>query len=78
MVLDVTGLTTEEALAVRRFLERRFEIEPAVRARIAQKLVLRLRPKLGAVPPGLEGERLLEAIAAARDGHAGFADRLGM
>lgn len=67
VVLDTSALSAEEIAAVRAYLARRFEIDPASRARIAETLVARLRPKIGGVPAELPGERLLEAIAARGD-----------
>lgn len=66
--LDVSAITSEEAAAVVRYLERRYDIEPDVRRRLVETLVGRLRPKVAGLPPDLGGERLLEAIAAAKEG----------
>lgn len=69
VTLDTSGLAAEEVAAVRRYLERRYDIDAAARTRIASSLLARLRPKIGGVPEGLSGERLLEAIAASRANH---------
>lgn len=66
LTLDTSALSADEVATVRGYLERRFEIEPSARARIAETLVARLRPKVGGAPDDLPGERLLEAIVAAR------------
>jgi uncharacterized RDD family membrane protein YckC len=68
VTLDLSAITPEEEAAVRRYLERRFEIDGNARARIAQTLVDRLRPKVAGVPADMAGERFLEAIVAARTG----------
>ena len=78
VTLDTSALSVEELAAVRRYLDRRYEIDAAARTRIAGALLARLRPKVAGVPDGLSGERLLEAIAASRAqdaGGAGGADR---
>ena len=71
MTLDTSALSVEELSAVRRYLDRRYEIDSDARTRIAGSLLARLRPKIAGAPDGLAGERLLEAIAASRSGAAG-------
>ena len=73
VTLDTSTLSVEELAAVRRYLDRRYEIDAAARARIAGSLLARLRPKVAGVPDGLSGERLLEAIVASRARDAGGA-----
>jgi uncharacterized RDD family membrane protein YckC len=63
---DVSGITQEELAAVRQYLERRFALEPQARHRLAWQLAEGLRPKLAGVPRELQGEALLERIAAAK------------
>jgi uncharacterized RDD family membrane protein YckC len=78
VALDTSALSVEELTAVRRYLDRRYEIDASARTRIAGSLLARLRPKIAGVPDGLSGERLLEAIASSRaqDGRgAGVDDR---
>jgi uncharacterized RDD family membrane protein YckC len=78
VTLDTSALSVEEVAAVRRYLDRRYEIDTAARSRIATSLLARLRPKIAGVPDGLSGERLLEAIVASRSrepGGEGGADR---
>jgi len=53
---DTTGITDDELAAARRFLERRHEIEPQARARLAAGLRDRLQPKV----PGADGTRSAE------------------
>lgn len=63
---DVSAITQEELAAVRQFLERRWTIEPQARHRLAWQLAEGLRPKVAGVPPDLQGESLLEHLAAAK------------
>ena len=63
---DVGAVTQDELAAVRRFLQRRFELDQAARARIAWDLAARLRPKVPGAPESEHPELFLEQIAAAR------------
>ena len=63
---DVTSVTAEEAAAVGRFLERREGFEPRARARLAEQLAVRLRPKVAGAPEELAPEEFLEAMSAAK------------
>jgi uncharacterized RDD family membrane protein YckC len=63
---DVSGVTAEELAAVRRFLERRFELEPHARAHLASELAERLRPKTAGSPGDLTAESFLELLARAK------------
>ena len=63
---DVSGLGETELVAVRRFLERRHEIDGAARARIAADLEHRLRPRVAGIPESYRGEQFLEALAAVK------------
>lgn len=63
---DVSGVTGEELAAVRRFLERRGELEHAARHDLAWELTDRLRPKVAGAPGELSAERFLERLAAAK------------
>ena len=63
---DVSAITQEEIAAVRQFLERRWEIEPAARQQLAWQLAEGLRPKVAGAPPEMQGEPLLEQLAAAK------------
>jgi uncharacterized RDD family membrane protein YckC len=66
LTLDLSAITPDEEAAVRRYLERRFEIDAEARTRIAQTLANRLRPKVAGIPEGLTAETFLEAIVATR------------
>jgi uncharacterized RDD family membrane protein YckC len=63
---DVSAISQEELAAVRQFLERRWTIEGEARRRLARQLAEGLRPKVVGAPPELQGEALLERLAAAK------------
>lgn len=63
---DVSGITVDDLAAVRRFLERRYDLEPNARHHLAWQLSDRLRPKTGGVPAEVAGERFLELLATAK------------
>ena len=63
---DVSGVTGDEVAAVRRFLERRYELTPEARVRLGDELAGALRPRVAGVPETLEGEAFLEQLAAAK------------
>jgi hypothetical protein len=58
----------EELATVRRFLERRGEIEAGPRYELAATIAARLRPKVAGVPEDILPEPFLEQLAAARGG----------
>jgi len=63
---DVSGITPFELVTVRRFLERRGQLDPAARGRLGWELAERLRPKVAGAPPDLQPEQFLEALAEAK------------
>jgi uncharacterized RDD family membrane protein YckC len=63
---DVSGVTPFELVTVRRFLERRWQLDPTARGRLGWELAERLRPKVAGAPPDLHPEQFLEALAAAK------------
>jgi uncharacterized RDD family membrane protein YckC len=63
---DVSGVTAFELVTVRRFLERRWQLDPTARGRLGWELAERLRPKVAGAPPDLHPEQFLEALAAAK------------
>jgi uncharacterized RDD family membrane protein YckC len=63
---DVSAITAEELGAVRRFLERRFDLTPEARAQLGSTLAERLRPKVAGAPDDLHVEAFLETLAAAK------------
>jgi uncharacterized RDD family membrane protein YckC len=67
---DVSTITAEEVAAVRQFLDRRFDLAPEARARVASTLAERLRGKVAGVPDDMHVEAFLETLAAAKAGRA--------
>jgi uncharacterized RDD family membrane protein YckC len=63
---DLSAVSAADVAAVRAFLERREDLAPARRAAIAAEIARRLRPCVAGVPDGVEDERFLELIAAAK------------
>lgn len=63
---DVSGVTAFELVTVRRFLERRSQLDPGARGRLGWELAERLRPKVAGAPPNLHPEQFLEALAEAK------------
>ena len=63
---DVSGVTSFELVAVRRFLERRWQLDPGARGRLGWELAERLRPKVAGAPADLHPEQFLEALAEAK------------
>lgn len=63
---DVSGVSSEDLVAVRRFLDRRAAIEAAARSRLAAELAGRLRPKVAGSADNGADERFLEGVAAAK------------
>lgn len=62
---DIGGITTEELSMIRRFLERRAELNPQARAHLAHQLAERFRPKVVGAPP-LPPEAFLEQLSVAK------------
>ena len=63
---DVSSVTAYELVTVRRFLERRWHLDPGARNRLSWELAERLRPKVAGAPPNLHPEQFLEAVAEAK------------
>jgi uncharacterized RDD family membrane protein YckC len=63
---DVTAVTAEELAAVRSFLERRYDLKPRARERLATTLAQRLRPKVAGVQDPISAEAFLARLAAAK------------
>ena len=66
----MSAITAYELVTVRRFLERRHDLQPAARARLAAELAERLRPKVLGAPPGSTPEEFLEDLATAKASRA--------
>jgi uncharacterized RDD family membrane protein YckC len=67
---DVTSVTPDELITVRKFLERRYSFTSEARARLAWELSTRLRDKVPGAAPNLEAEDFLEQVAAAKAARA--------
>ena len=63
---DVSAVTAEEIVTVRRFLERRHDLLPKARDRLSWELAQRLRPKVAGAPHEQHPETFLEQLAAAK------------
>lgn len=63
---DVSGVGAEQVATVRQFLERRHSLASEPRARLAGDLADRLRPRVAGADAGLDAERFLEQLAAAK------------
>jgi uncharacterized RDD family membrane protein YckC len=67
---DVSAITSYELVTVRRFLERRFELQPHARTQVARDLAERLRPKVIGAPEDTHPEEFLEGLAVAKASRA--------
>jgi uncharacterized RDD family membrane protein YckC len=63
---NVSSVTPAEVAAVRRFLDRRHELDREARDRLAETLSLRLRPKVLGAGEEVSHERFLEQVVAAK------------
>ncbi len=63
---DVSAVSVEELAAVRRFLERREELDDRSRQELAVRLEQGLRGKVAGASDGLTGELFLEALVLAK------------
>jgi uncharacterized RDD family membrane protein YckC len=65
--MGAAQLTPEEGALIESFLQRRLDLDPAVRYRLADDIMRRLAPKL-TIPPdnSLSAERLIEALSYER------------
>jgi uncharacterized RDD family membrane protein YckC len=63
---DTSRISPEELSAVTQFLDRRTEIEPEARVRLAGTLAERLRPKVTGVPADMGAEPFLETVVTLR------------
>jgi hypothetical protein len=68
LALDATAVSREDVATLRRFLERRSDLDPAARTRLAGELSLRLRTKVSGVPEHVNPERLIEEIVRVKSG----------
>lgn len=63
---DVSAVTPQELAAVRSFLGRRHDFEPAARLALAKQLADGLAPRVGGAPQGMAPEPFLESLARAK------------
>jgi uncharacterized RDD family membrane protein YckC len=63
---DTSAVTADETAAVRRFLERRWEIDLSARRELARTFASRLRPKVAGAPAGVGDEEFLTLLVAAK------------
>ena len=63
---DVSAVTSDELIAVRRFLERRADLTKEARARLAHDLAVRLRPKVVGPDDDMHPEQFLLDLAAVK------------
>jgi uncharacterized RDD family membrane protein YckC len=63
---DVSAITPFELVTVRRFLERRHDLQPHARTHLAWDLAGRLRPKVIGAPETMSPEEFLENLARAK------------
>jgi hypothetical protein len=68
---DVTYVTQQEIVLIKRFMARRWELDTAVRNRFAHQLVDRLNPKVVRPPGDMPLETFLERVVAAKEGRNG-------
>ncbi|MGH2683446.1 MAG: RDD family protein [Actinomycetota bacterium] len=61
--VDSTGLSEREYDLIRSFLARRHSLDRSARDALAARLATSVRERVGAVPPSLDDESLLEAAA---------------
>lgn len=67
---DVSAVSVEELATVRRFLERREELDGGSRNELAVRLERGLRGKVAGAPDSLAGEPFLEALVRAKSARA--------
>jgi hypothetical protein len=72
--LGSTRLSAEDCALIDSFLNRRFDLEPNVRFRMAEDILRRLKPQLTLPAENtLSTEKLLEALAYERRATRGYA-----
>jgi uncharacterized RDD family membrane protein YckC len=65
-ILDVSALSTDDLTAVRSFLDRRYDLPPAVRTDLARRIASALAPRVGGAAGNLADEDLIEQVSAAK------------
>jgi uncharacterized RDD family membrane protein YckC len=67
---DVSAVTPDEVLAVRRFLDRRLALPWHIRTYLGNQLVQRLAPRITGLPEDAHPEYLLEGVVVAKSARA--------
>jgi uncharacterized RDD family membrane protein YckC len=67
---DVSAISAEEVLTVRRFLDRRVELPWHIRNYLGNELVHRLAPRMTGVPDNVHPEYVLEGVVVAKHARA--------
>lgn len=67
---DVSAITADDLATVRSFLERRHQLTPQARERLAAELAARLRPKVAGTGASGGDEQFLSALAAVKASRA--------
>jgi uncharacterized RDD family membrane protein YckC len=67
---DVSALTTDDVLTVRRFLDRRLALPWHIRTYLGTELVQRIAPRVTGVPDNVHPEYLLEGVVVAKQARA--------
>jgi len=62
MAWDLSAIALDDLLVVRRFLDRRWELDAGPRAKLAGELAARLGPRVAGVPDHLSPEQFLEFV----------------
>jgi uncharacterized RDD family membrane protein YckC len=65
-ILDVSALSADDLAAVRSFLDRRYDLPPAIRTDLARRIATALAPRVGGATAGLGDEDLIEQVSAAK------------
>lgn len=70
--LDVSGLTSDDHAVMRSFLQRRHDLDPRARTRIATQLADRIRRHVPGAPPEMDAEVMVQGVMArVREHHGG-------
>jgi uncharacterized RDD family membrane protein YckC len=67
---DVSAITADEVLTVRRFLDRRLALPWHIRSYLGYELVHRLAPRVTGLPDNLHPEYVLEGVVVAKQARA--------
>lgn len=68
VILDLTAVTGQDVVGLRAFVDRRAQLDPALRTDLAARLAGAVRPRVGGATDGLSDEQLIEQIVRAKGG----------